>query len=132
MSGATWRQKPALWNEARDGVGRYQAPAGYVIKSAVPRVQSEARSSSQVNISADKREQWVQCVAHRASPQVRFTKDRLMCLNPGWYVVIYTTRGMQSTPDCDRRPVRPGSNPNVRVDLGDCPETTRSMQGAFR
>jgi len=56
VSGATWRQKPALWNEARDGIGRYQAPAGYVIKSAVPRVQSEARSSSQVNISADKRE----------------------------------------------------------------------------
>ena len=27
-----------------------------MIKSAVPRVQSEARSSSQVNISADKRE----------------------------------------------------------------------------
>jgi hypothetical protein len=46
----------AMWNEARDGIGRYQAPAGYVIKSAVPRVQSEARSSSQVNISADKRE----------------------------------------------------------------------------
>ena len=46
----------ALWNEARDGVGRYQAPAGYVIKSAVPRVQSESRSSSEVNISADKRE----------------------------------------------------------------------------
>ena len=56
VSGATWCQKPALWNEARDGVGRYQAPAGYVIKSAVPRVQSEACSSSQVNISSDKRE----------------------------------------------------------------------------
>src|SRR5882724_175927 len=77
-------------------------------------------------------QQWVQCVAHRASPQVRFTKDRLMCLNPGWYVVhIYHSRDAKYSLDCDRRPVRPGANPKVREDLGDCPETTRSMQGAF-
>jgi hypothetical protein len=46
----------AVANYETGDLGRYQAPAGYVIKSAVPRVQSEARSSSQVNISADKRE----------------------------------------------------------------------------
>ena len=46
----------ANWNESRDAVGRYQAPAGYVIQSAVPSIQSKSRSSYQVNISADKRE----------------------------------------------------------------------------
>jgi hypothetical protein len=46
----------AQWNEARDGVGRYQAPVGYVIKSAVPRVRSETRSSYRVDVSAEKRQ----------------------------------------------------------------------------
>jgi hypothetical protein len=46
----------AQWNESRDGVGQYQAPAGYLIRSAMPVVQSESRSSYQVKISADKRE----------------------------------------------------------------------------
>jgi hypothetical protein len=46
----------AQWNERKDEVGRYQAPPGYIIKSAIPRVRSETRSSYNVTISADKRE----------------------------------------------------------------------------
>jgi hypothetical protein len=44
-------------------------------------------------------------------------------LNPGWCVVhICHSRDAKYSPDCDRRPVRPGANRKVRVDLGDCPE----------
>jgi hypothetical protein len=46
----------AQWNEAKTETGRYQAPQGFIIKSAVPVVRSETRSSSHVTVSADKRE----------------------------------------------------------------------------
>jgi hypothetical protein len=46
----------AQWNEAKSETGRYQAPEGYVIKSATPVVQSELRSSSHVTVRADRRE----------------------------------------------------------------------------
>src|SRR5262249_906051 len=46
----------AQWNEAKSETGRYQAPQGYVIRSATPVVRSELRSSSHVAVSADRRE----------------------------------------------------------------------------
>jgi hypothetical protein len=46
----------AQWNESKAQVGRYQAPQGYMIKSAVPRVQSASRASYNTIVSADKRE----------------------------------------------------------------------------
>jgi hypothetical protein len=67
----------AMWNESRDGVGRYQSPDGWVIESAVPVVVSEARSSAEVTVSADKHQ--ASLSAHARGAGSFWDKKR------GWY-----------------------------------------------
>ncbi len=46
----------AQWNESKSETGVYQAPAGFIIKSATPVVNSATRESYHVVVSADRRE----------------------------------------------------------------------------
>jgi hypothetical protein len=67
----------AQWNEARDGTGIYQAPEGFEILSARPIITSEARSSSSVVVSADRRE--ARLTAHVRGSGEFWNKSR------GWF-----------------------------------------------
>ena len=64
----------ANWNEAKDAVGVYQAPAGYVIKSATPVIKSQARASSSVEVSGDRRE--ARLLAHARGKGEFWNKER--------------------------------------------------------